>query len=129
MTTILCRSCNELKSAGQDWHCGQCVSAYVREQTLIRHNQARRIAVLEQGNRSFKAEEQDWHEMNAHLRAVNAQLVEACEALVEQVRHDNESEACHAATEADLGVSEWEAFMPTAWHRGNAALKVAEEGE
>ena len=59
----------------------------------------------------------------AALEAEVERMRKACEALVEQVRHDNESEATYRAVDAEFGAFEWEAFMPSAWHEGRAALE------
>jgi len=49
-------------------------------------------------------------------------LVETCRAAQEQIRDDNEGEATYRAIDAGLGVSEWEGFMPSAWHQCRTAL-------
>ena len=49
-------------------------------------------------------------------------MAEALEEAKEQIRHDYESEAELRAIGAELGVSEWEAFMPIVWHKLNATL-------
>ena len=53
-------------------------------------------------------------------------LAGACQGLLEQVRHDNESEATHHAVADGFDASEFGAYMPSAWHKGHAALDDAE---
>ena len=57
----------------------------------------------------------------ANIPQVKA-LIEALENAKEQIRHDNESEAEYRAIDANLGVSEWESFMPVVWHKIDNAL-------
>ena len=49
-------------------------------------------------------------------------LAGACQGLLEQVRHDNENEATHHAVADGFDASEFGAYMPSAWHKGHAAL-------
>ena len=91
-------------------------------------------------NYCFKAEKEKLEELiHAHLatlssdearmRAAEARaerLAGACQGLLEQVRHDNESEATHHAVADGFDASEFGAYMPSAWHKGHAALDDAE---
>ena len=71
----------------------------------------------------------DGNEMELHISEIAnipqvKALIDALESAKEQIRHDNEGCAEYQAVDANLGVSEWEAFMPTAWHKINAAFAL-----
>lgn len=62
---------------------------------------------------------------NAALIAAAPELLEACEAGIKFILAQYETLAEQRAIKAELGVGEWEAFMPEPYHQFIAAIRKA----